>query len=158
MEVFIRKAQICDIPDLINMNEIVNANTGCTIETMTSALENNKNEIVFVAIYSNTAVGFICGQLLPSICYANGMQCEVTELFVRESYRRKGIAGMLITALEKEFESHNAQEILLQASGRNMVAQRFYEKAGYYDTKRIVYRKKEPIRHGIRSKTQWHNH
>ena len=141
MDVIIRKAEIHDIPDILEMNEIINK-AGCsTIEHMKASLENNQNEIVFVAVHDDTAIGFICGQLNPSICYADYMLCEVTELFVYEDYRRMGIATKLIKRLEVEFEKYNAQEIFLQAGKKNINAQKFYEDNDYVVRERIVYLK-----------------
>ena len=141
MDITVRKAQINDIPELYEMNNIINE-VGATTDHMKSALLNYKNEIVLVAIHNDAAVGFICGQMYPSICYSDGLQCEVSELFVREEYRRNGVATKLITCLEREFEKNDVQEILLQTGGKNTSAQKFYEKTGYTNTKRIVYRKK----------------
>ena len=141
MDVIIRKAQVHDIPEIMKMNDILNE-VGSIIESMKNSLKNNQNEIVLVAILNDIAVGFICGQLYPSICYASGLQCEVTELFVYEDYRNQGIATKLIAHLEREFEKNNVQEILLQTGKKNTIAQSFYEKNGYVDAERVVYRKK----------------
>jgi len=141
MDIIVRKAQLHDIPDIMKMNNIMNE-VGSNEDSMKNSLKNNHNEIVLVAVHNGMAVGFICGQLYPSICYANGLQCEVTELFVYEDYRNKGIASKLIAHLEHEFENNNVQEILLQTGKKNITAQRFYEKNGYVNTERIVYRKK----------------
>ena len=141
MDIIVRKAQFHDIPDIMKMNDIMNG-VGSNEDSMKNSLKNNYNEIVLVAVHNEIAVGFICGQLYPSICYANGLQCEVTELFVYEEYRKKGIASKLIAHLEHEFENNNVQEILLQTGKKNITAQRFYEKNGYVNTERIVYRKK----------------
>jgi len=141
MDIIVRKAQFHDIPDIMKMNDIMNG-VGSNEDSMKNSLKNNYNEIVLVAVHNEIAVGFICGQLYPSICYANGLQCEVTELFVYEEYRKKGIASKLIAHLEHEFENNDVQEILLQTGKKNITAQRFYEKNGYVNTERIVYRKK----------------
>jgi len=140
MDITVRKAQIQDIPDIIKMNDIFNG-AGCTVESVKESLKNCQNEIVFVAVHNNTAVGIICGQMKPSICYADGLQCEITELFVCENYRKKGIAIKLIKQLELEFEKNNVQEIILQASKKNIAAQKLYKKCGYDVCERVVYRK-----------------
>ena len=141
MDVIIRKAQIRDIPQIKEMNNILNE-VCSTVDYMKNSLENNKNEIVLVAIHNENAIGFICGQLYPSICYSGGVQCEVTELFVNENYRKNGVATKLIKQLEREFEENKVQEILLQTGRKNIIAQNFYEKNGYTNSERIVYRKK----------------
>ena len=143
MDITIRNAQVQDIPALLEMNEALNE-TGCsTFEHMKASLENNRNEIVLVALHNDTAVGFICGQLHFSICYANGVLCEVSELFVRESHRRMGVAGKLIAGLEDAFEKYGALEIFLQTGRRNIGAQAFYENKDYAVRERMVYLKKK---------------
>jgi len=141
MNVIVRKAQVCDIPELFKMNNIINE-VNCTVEHMRISLEKHVNEIVLVAINDDKAIGFICGQIYPSICYSDGVQCEVTELFVKEEYRKQGVASKLIAKLEHEFELNSVQEILLQTGKKNTVAQKFYEKNGYINSERIVYQKK----------------
>ena len=131
MDVIIRRAQIHDIPDILQLNDEFNGVGLSTVESMKQSLENNKNEIVFVAVCNEKAVGFICGQLYSSICYSNSMQCEITELFVKENYRNKGIASMLMEQLEHEFIKNNANEIVLVTGINNLKAQKFYEKCGY---------------------------
>ena len=140
MDVLIRKAQIHDIPDIFKMNNEFNGTGLSTIKSMKESLQNNKNELVFVAIYNQRAIGFICGQLYLSICYADSLQCEITELFVRENYRRKGIAAMLIKHIELEFTKNNVSEIIVKTGKNNSNAQKLYEKCGY-SYKRIAYLK-----------------
>ena len=121
MDIIVRKAQLCDIPDILKMNDELNG-AGATIESMKEALEDNESEIVFVAIFNNAAVGFICGQVYKSICYADGSQCEITELFVQEKYRRNGIAALLIKELELELLKNNAKEIIVKTGKKNIGA------------------------------------
>ena len=142
MDITVRRAQSHDIPDILVMNELMNG-VGCTAEWMKESLETNQSEIVFVAIHNDKAIGLICGQLNPSICYAYGVECEVKELFVCEDYRQKGVATKLIQRLELEFEKYDATEITLQTGKRNVIAQKFYENSGYEVMQRIVYRKKQ---------------
>jgi len=141
MEVIIRKAQLCDIPEIYEMNNTLNDEVGSTIEYMKKSLESN-NEIVLVAVRDKKAIGFICGQIYSSICCSKGVQCEVTELFVSEEFRKQGVASELIAHLECEFEKNNVLEIFIQTGKKNINAQKLYEKSGYTNTERIVYRKK----------------
>jgi len=141
MKITIRKAQTQDIPAIVKMNEILNE-VGCsTFEHMKESLENNRNEVVLIAFFNDIAIGFICGQLHFSICYSDGVLCEVSELFVHEDYRRMGVATKLIEQLENEFEKYNTIEIFLQTGRKNIKAQKFYEKNDYAVRERIVYLK-----------------
>ena len=125
------------------MNDVLNGVGLSTYEHMKKSLEINCNEIVLVALFNSKAIGFICGQLHFSICYSDGVLCEVSELFVYEEYRRMGVATKLIKQLENEFEKYNATEIFLQTGKKNINAQKFYEKNDYAIRERIVYLKNE---------------
>jgi ribosomal protein S18 acetylase RimI-like enzyme len=133
----VRKAEKRDIPHLIKMNDELNG-VGSTPEWMEKVLEDGK-EAVLVAEFDGAAIGFICGQVYKSICYADGCQCEVTELYVREGYRRIGAADRLIGMLEDEFRLRNGKEIILKTGADNYSAQRLYEKNGYEDYEEKVY-------------------
>ena len=131
MEVIIREAQIHDIPALFKLNNELNGVGLSTVESMKESLENNKNEIIVVAVCDNKVVGFICGQLYSSICYANSKEGEITELMIDENYRRKKIATMLINRMEFEFTQNNVLEIAVKTGLNNFNAQKLYEKRGY---------------------------
>ena len=131
MEIIINAVEINDIPDLIDLNNGFNDVDCGTAESMREAL-NNKNELTYIARYNNEAVGFICGQLYSSICYTS-KQGEITELYVKEAFRRKGIATMLMKHLENELIKNNVHEIKLITNFKNQIAQGLYKKCGYTD-------------------------
>jgi len=134
----IRKAEVRDIPCLIEMNDKFNG-SGATAASMKDSLENNTSEIVLVAVEKDGAVGFICGQLYKSICYTDGFLAELTELYVREEYRRKGIAAKLVSALEAEFLASNAHEIIVKTGDDNEEAHGLYLSCGYEDYEETVF-------------------
>jgi len=138
VELIIRKAKVCDIPYLLEMNDKFNG-SGATVTSMTDSLENNMGEIVLVALVKDVAVGFICGQLYKSICYADGLVAELTELYVHEGYRRKGIAAKLVSALEAKFLESNANEIIVKTGDDNKEAQGLYLHCGYEDYEETVF-------------------
>ena len=132
MEITIKAVEENDIPDLINLNNAFNDVDNGTVESMKESLKKNTGELVFLAMYNNEAVGFICGQVYSSICYTS-RQGEMTELYVKEAFRRKGIATMLIKHLENELINHKVHEIKLITDFKNNNAQKLYEKCGYTD-------------------------
>lgn len=140
MDVVVRKAKIFDIPDLILLNDALNG-YGATYDSMKESLINSKNEIVFSAIVNYRVVGFICGIFWQSICYSDGFQGIIMELFVDENYRRKGIAKQLIQALEFEFINLGVREITLVTPITNIAGRGFYESCGYNDEKEMKYGK-----------------
>ncbi|MCL2385985.1 MAG: GNAT family N-acetyltransferase [Defluviitaleaceae bacterium] len=140
MDITIRQAEVCDIPHLLEMNEKFNG-AGATAASMKESLENSMGEIVLVAITNDVVVGFICGQLYKSICYADGFLAELTELYVREEYRRKGVAAKLVSALEVKFLENNAHEIIVKTGDDNEEAHGLYLRCGYEDYEETVFSK-----------------
>ena len=146
MNITVRKAQIQDIPSLLVMNEALQdiaAPNGpaATVEWMTESLENNKNEIVLVAIHNGKAIGFACGLMYRSVCYSDGLQGELTELYVCSEYRKKGVATNLVEQVEREFARNNVHDIIIKTGIENKAAQRVYESCGYEDYEEVVYHK-----------------
>ena len=140
MEIIVRKPEICDISDMIKLNDEFNG-VGCTVESMKGSLVNSKNEIVYVAVVDEKVVGFICGLYWQSICYADGFQGIVTELIVSEKYRRNGIATKLIQALELEFIHIDVREIVIETPVTNIAGKSFYENCGYIGKTAMKYEK-----------------
>jgi GNAT superfamily N-acetyltransferase len=56
---------------------------------------NKSTELVAVAVNNDKIVGFACAQRFDSFCY-NEPQAEITELYVEEAARKKGVATLLI--------------------------------------------------------------
>ena len=137
MEVIISALQESDISEFYEMNNELNDIVCGTLESMKESLGSNKGELIYIAKHENKAIGFICGQLYSSICYTS-KQGEVTELYVREDYRRMGVASKLINHIENEMIKNNVHEITVITGQKNINAQGLYEKCGY-DHKRIAY-------------------
>lgn len=140
MDVIIRRSEIRDISDLIKLNDEFNGH-GATFDSMKESLEKSKNEVVYIAAVNDTVIGFICGIFWQSICYSEGLQGIITELFVSEQNRRNGIATKLIQALELEFVHLDVREITLVTPITNTVGRKFYESCGYSDEKEMKYQK-----------------
>lgn len=138
----IRVADAQDAAALYELNELFNGQ-GCTdLAALAASLAGNPQETVLIACCGDEAVGFICGQLFMSMCYRD-YYAEITELFVREEYRRLGIARRLMESLEELYvKKHNIRSFQLFTGADNDGAQRFYEEAGYNKSPDILYRKR----------------
>lgn len=136
----IRVANIDDAKDLFELNEIFNG-AGNNIEHIKESLTNNEQEIVFIALIEDKAIGFCCVQLFKSMCYSTNY-VEITELFVMEEYRHQGIGMALMRYVEEYYINDNIDCFQLFTGGENYIAQSFYEKNGYYKTSEIMYRKR----------------
>lgn len=128
------KAEVKDAPALHELNCEFNGENCITLEGVKESLANPQNEIVFVCYdgesESAVPVGFVCGMLKKSACYAD-ISAELTELYVRAEYRRKGIASQLVAALEAELSALGVQHMMVLTGDDNLAAQRLYESFGY---------------------------
>lgn len=127
----IRLATVNDAEQLDILNDEFNGRGETTLDSIRNSLLNNKQEIVVVADEDNILVGFVCIQLKKSFCYSE-CTAEITEVYVKEDYRKRGIAGAMISYAEdycyKTF-STNKFELLTEKS--NIAAQSVYGKLGY---------------------------
>lgn len=141
MDIVIRKAAKDDATKLYVLNELFNGQGSTTLERLTESIVNNQQEIVFIAEDDNEAIGFICGQIFKSMCY-DTYYGEISELFIKEEYRRQGIAGKLINRIEEEFIRNNIYSFQLFTGAENRIAHAFYESMGYIKSEERMYRKR----------------
>lgn len=84
----------------------------------------NKNTVVFKAVEDGEIIGFVNGSWVLD-------EAELLNIAVVEKSRRKGVAAMLLEALEKYLREKNAGKIFLEVREQNHVAISFYEKNGF---------------------------
>jgi ribosomal protein S18 acetylase RimI-like enzyme len=141
MTIVIRRAEEGDADGLFQLNELFNGKDSTTIEELQKSLRYNKQEIVFVALSEENPAGFICGQIFKSMCY-DTYYGEISELFVLERYRRKGIARQLIEKMEAEFKKNNIFSFQLFTGEDNITAQTLYLSCGFTRSEEWMYRKR----------------
>ena len=100
-------------------------------------------ETVILAKVADEVVGFALVRVVPSVLYATP-HAELTELYVMDEYRQRGIASELIAFAEQVAAQKGARSILVQTGDDNVPALTLYKKYGYeeYDLvlrKRISY-------------------
>lgn len=134
-------ANISDIANLFEMNELFNGVGYNSVEMIQKSIEYNQQEVVAIAYEKGMAAGFACAQVFWSMCY-DVKYAEITELFVKEPFRKKGFGRGLISFLEKTFEQQGIFDFQLFTSEDNENAQRFYEKMGYARDRELMYRKR----------------
>jgi len=104
-----------------------------------NSIESNKQEIIIMAEYNNKVVGFCCVQIMKSICYFT-IHAEITELYVQEFYRRKGIATKLMKYIENFcYNEYGIKDFHLLTGGKNITAQKLYESLDYKFKDRKLY-------------------
>ena len=87
-------------------------------------------EIVVVGEVDRQVVGFACAQLLISVCYAKPW-AELTELYVQEKYRRRGLGRSLVRMVEQMAQQEGATDLLVHTSALNLAGQALYQSMGY---------------------------
>ena len=129
----IRIATVNDAEQLSLLNDEFNGEGETSIDNIRNSLINNQQEVVVVADENNVLVGFVCVQLKKSFCYDDYMP-EITEVYVKPTYRKKKIASEMITFAEsycsKNYSLHKYE---LLTGKENLVAQSLYNKLGYVD-------------------------
>lgn len=113
----VRMAAIQGIePNHYSLQEL---NDWCIQRSVTSYLQPIHDQVVLVAEFDGTVVGF--AQLNPKLR-------EVQALYVHPAHARRGIGTALLNALEIYARSHGIAELYLDAS---LNAIEFYANAGY---------------------------
>ncbi len=129
----VRIATVNDAEQLSILNDEFNGEGETSIDNIRNSLMNNGQEVVIVADEDDLLVGFVCVQLKKSFCYDDCMP-EITEVYVKPTYRKKGIASDMIAFAEsycsKNYSLHKYE---LLTGKENLVAQSLYNKLGYID-------------------------
>ena len=133
----VRIANVNDVEQLNILNNEFNGEGETSIGNIRNSLTNNKQEVVIVADEEDMLVGFVCVQLKKSFCYDEYMP-EITEVYVKPTYRKRGLASKMITFAEnycsKNYPLHKYE---LLTGRENLVAQSVYSKLGYADDNEI---------------------
>ena len=127
----VRIATVQDAEQLEILNNEFNGEGETTLDNIRSSLANNKQEVIVVDEQNGELTGFVCVQLKKSFCYDDYMP-EITEFYVKLSYRRNGIARAMITYAEEHCKSHYPlHKFELLTGTENDDAQSVYAKLGY---------------------------
>lgn len=145
MNKYIRWANEDDAEILVTLNEEFNGAGLTTSEVINSLTESN--ELIALAIMDNVPVGFACGQYYKSFCYRD-LQGEITEMYIQETARRKGLASLLISFLEHELRLRGVKSVKILTGRNNDSALKTYERADYVKKEDAIFQK--DLLHGER--------
>jgi len=129
----IRLAYLTDAQELQRLTNIFNEGESNTVEGIEESLRKNKQEIVCVAADGDKLVGFCCGQLQISMCYAYDY-AVITEFYVSDEYRRQGVGRRLLVTLEAEFNKRGVTHFHIATDDANVAALALYHSCGYEGT------------------------
>ncbi|WP_088831216.1 GNAT family N-acetyltransferase [Paenibacillus tyrfis] len=135
----VRMAMDNDAADLARLNQAFN---GGELLPASGIIENmNRNsELIVVATMEGKVVGFACAQSYKSFCYQEG-QGEITEMYIEQAARRKGLATSMITLLEDKLAKRGVKNIKILTGSDNDSAIKTYERCGYVKDDEIFLQK-----------------
>lgn len=136
---YVRWANVQDIEYLMTLNDEFNGVGLARSHVEHSLLQNN--ELIALAFLDDVPVGFACAQIFKSFCY-QWSDAEITELYVKETARRKGLASMLISFLEQEFRTQNVKYVKIVTGKNNESALKTYEHSNYVKKEYTLFQKK----------------
>lgn len=85
------------------------------------------HEIVAIAEQDRGTIAFACAQVYDSFCYKT-LQAELTELYVRNGFRRNGIGSGLIRFMEDQIAKRHGRHIHILTGSLNRSAQTLYRR------------------------------
>ena len=129
----VRRATSADADGVYELNNLFNGVGWTTLERVQKSLESNTDEIVIVAIDGDIYAGFCCCSIIRSVCYAEPY-CELTEIYIRENYRRSGIGTALTVGMESICKNLGINHFHLAIDFDNINSMRMCEKLGYKKT------------------------
>lgn len=137
----IRLANEKDAAFLARLNNKFNKTQDTEQQIAARIKANPTAEIAFVAELEETIVGFACLRVTRSICYECAL-AELTELYVEESFRGRGIGRALMAQAEHVAQEQGAESLMLLTGGKNLTAQDFYRSSGYQVLQDLVLSKR----------------
>lgn len=140
----IRKAKIEDLNALINLrqehfwyekNELGNELLDINWVSSNDSREDFKyfilEQIIFIAEIDDVPVGYICGEInIKKPWYAENIAI-LTNLFVKEKYRRKNVGKYLLDYFKDVVKEFRINKIEVNSIYNNDIAFNFYEKNGF---------------------------
>ena len=129
-EITISLASIHDASDIAKLNRLFNEVDESPEAIAARMSDPNCVETVILAKVDDATVGFALIRVVPSVLYATP-HAELTELYVMDDYRQRGIASELIAFAEQVAAQKGARSILVQTGDDNVPALSLYHKHGY---------------------------
>ena len=129
MMIRVRFATPDDAAELIEMNREFNGVEGLDQDTVRQELARG-TELVAVADAGERLAGYCCVQHYKSFCYPRGI-AELTELYVREEYRHKGLASRLITCQLEALRKLDVDELEVITDAANAAGHAVYRANGF---------------------------
>ncbi|XOK62464.1 N-acetyltransferase family protein [Paenibacillus elgii] len=135
----VRMATADDAADLARLNQAFNGGELLPASEIIESM-NRSSELIVVATIDGKVVGFACAQSYKSFCYREGLG-EITEMYIEQAARRKGLAASMIALLEDKLAERGVKNIKILTGSDNGPAIRTYERCGYIKDDEIFLQK-----------------
>ncbi|MEE8418858.1 MAG: GNAT family N-acetyltransferase, partial [Dehalococcoidales bacterium] len=100
-----------------------------------------ENSLVLVALEGELVVGYSYSFIVePSSLNKRERYGNIHDMFITTQYRRKGIANIMFSEITNWFHSNNINRVELDVITQNQGASSFWEKLGFKDLNRTLYR------------------
>ena len=136
----IRIAKIEDAEKLYGMCLLFNDTTTATTKVKVAEHLEKSAEIVCIAEQEEVLIGFVCGRIESHLSFGSPIG-TITEIFVREQYRQKGVATKLFEQIEQEFLQRNVNRFRVFTTSDNEKAVNFYKHQAYHQIHTVMFRK-----------------
>ncbi len=112
-----------------------------TLETALDLLR-DPNTVLLVAQKNDDFVGYLSANIHPAL-HLNGRECMIREVYMKENFRRKGVASSLVRTMEIIAMARGAKRVSLATNMADELQNSFYSNAGYqrrcdFDVKYLV--------------------
>ncbi|MDQ4034973.1 MAG: GNAT family N-acetyltransferase [Chloroflexota bacterium] len=96
------------------------------------ALVNDVDAIPFVAIADGEPAGFVGARFRRRLNHAT-FEAWVSDLYVRERFRRRGVGAALLAAVIAEWRLRGGHQVMLEVGYERTAARALYEAAGFVE-------------------------
>jgi GNAT superfamily N-acetyltransferase len=135
-EVAIRDARPGDEEAIaVLLGELGYPSDGADVTRRLERIASDPSSRLFVAELNGEVAGLAGLHVLPLIEH-DDVGCLLTAMVVAEPFRRRGIGGGLLAAVEREARSRGCTRLVLGSADRRADAHAFYERLGFETTGR----------------------
>jgi ribosomal protein S18 acetylase RimI-like enzyme len=99
------------------------------------------NTILLVAEHESTVVGMVRAVIVDRVFYEPRIEALITDIYVHPSYRRRGVASLLIEKLAEEARSRGISLLAAEYPPGNRIAEKFFSRMGFKPLLVRVYRR-----------------
>ena len=109
-------------------------------EYLRPAMESDNN-LMLVALDEGNVLGYSYSLIIEtSNLEKRGKYGNIHDVFISPAHRHKGVGEMMFSEIMKWFQSKDIDRIELDVIKQNQMASSFWEKHGFTDFKRTLYR------------------